>query len=308
MEIIKIYVQDTDTDRIDRYIASKTEFSRARVQELIKNGLVLVNGITKKARYHVLRGDEIEVSIPDQRRTSLEPEDLPVSVIWEDDHIVLVNKPAGMVVYPAPGHRNGTLLNALLYHCGTLSLAGGTERPGIVHRLDRDTSGILVAAKSNLAYRSLTSQFQKREVKKHYRVLAYGQFTEDSGRFSKAIGRSRNDRKRMSTRTSYGKEAVTCFQVITRYKNSMLLDVVIMTGRTHQIRVHFAASGHPVLGDAVYGRKKMITLGKKNILIPRQMLHAFTIGFVHPEKGNFVTFTAPLPEDFLRLVDILKSE
>lgn len=308
METLRfINVQYGETERLDSYVAHKTELSRAKVQELIKGGMVLVNGEIKKAKYQVFPEDKIEVSVPEQKITELTPQELPVSIIFEDDHIVVVNKPAGMVVYPAPGHKDGTLLNALLYCCGHLALAGGTGRPGIVHRLDRDTSGLLVVAKSDLAYRSLTEQFQKRLVKKHYRALVYGHFPEDSGRFSKAIGRSRHDRKRMSIRSNSAREAITDFHVITRYKNAMLVDISITTGRTHQIRVHFAASGHPVLGDPVYGRKTVITINREDILISRQMLHAYSLGFVHPEKGTFITLTAPLPEDFLNLVDKLKD-
>jgi len=309
METIKLIVREPDSERLDRYIASHTELSRAKVQELIDEGLVLVNGLKKKPKYLVLPADEIVLSVPPEPKESrIVPEPLAVPVVWEDDHIVVVNKPAGMVVYPAPGHSEGTLLNALLYHCGALALAGGSERPGIVHRLDRDTSGLLVAAKSNLAYWSLTRQFRERGVKKHYRALAYGQFQEESGRFSKAIGRSRHDRKRMSTKTMSGKEAITNFHVIERLTNAMLVEVVIETGRTHQIRVHFAASGHPILGDPVYGRKTALQVGRQNITIQRQMLHAFSLGFVHPESKTFVTFNAPLPEDFLNLLDKLKVE
>lgn len=308
METIRINVQSEETNRLDSYIASKIELSRSKIQELIKSGMVLVNGTEKKAKYLVLPEDKIDISIPEQKTTQLIPQELSISVIWEDDHIIVVNKPAGMVVYPAPGHRDGTLLNALLFHFGTLAPAGGTERPGVVHRIDRDTSGLLVVAKSDLAYQSLTEQFQKRLVKKHYRSLVYGQFPEDSGRFCKAIGRNRYDRKRMSIRTDSGKEAITDFLVMTRYKNAMLVDVEIITGRTHQIRVHFASSGHPILGDPVYGRKTVITIGKKDILIPRQMLHAYSLGLVHPEKKTFMTFTAPLSEDFLSLAGKLKGE
>src|SRR3990172_3307201 len=303
METIKLIVHKTDAERLDRYIALHTELSRSRVQELIDEGLVLVNGVKKKPKYLVAPADEIVLSVPEQKESQIAPEPLAVPVVWEDAHIVVVNKPAGMVVYPAPGHSEGTLLNALLYHCGALALAGGTERPGIVHRLDRDTSGLLVAAKSDLAYRSLTRQFQERGVKKHYRALAYGQFQEESGRFSKAIGRSRHDRKRMSTKTMSGKEAITDFLVLERLTNAMLVDVVIETGRTHQIRVHFAASGHPILGDPVYGKKTALRVGRQTITIDRQMLHAFSLAFIHPETGNPVTFNAPLPEDFLSLLD-----
>ncbi|HLC16911.1 MAG TPA: RluA family pseudouridine synthase [Thermodesulfovibrionia bacterium] len=306
METIKLIVHETDSERLDRYIALHTELSRSRVQELIDEGLVLVNGVKKKPKYLVAPADEIVLSVPEQKESQIAPEPLAVPVVWEDAHIVVVNKPAGMVVYPAPGHSEGTLLNALLYHCGALALAGGTERPGIVHRLDRDTSGLLVAAKSDLAYRSLTRQFQERGVKKHYRALAYGQFQEESGRFSKAIGRSRHDRKRMSTKTMSGKEAITDFLVLERLTNAMLVDVVIETGRTHQIRVHFAASGHPILGDPVYGKKTALRVGRQTITIDRQMLHAFSLAFIHPETGNPVTFNAPLPEDFLSLLDRLK--
>jgi 23S rRNA pseudouridine1911/1915/1917 synthase len=307
METIKLIVPETNSERLDRYIALHTELSRSRVQELIDEGLVLVNGVKKKPKYLVVPSDEIVLSVPEQKESQIVPEPLAVPVVWEDAHIVVVNKPAGMVVYPAPGHSEGTLLNALLYQCGALALAGGTERPGIVHRLDRDTSGLLVAAKSDLAYRSLTRQFQERGVKKHYRALAYGQFQEESGRFSKAIGRSRHDRKRMSTKTMSGKEAITNFIVLERLTNAMLLDVVIETGRTHQIRVHFAASGHPILGDPVYGKKTALQVGRQTITIDRQMLHAFSLAFIHPETGNPVTFNAPLPEDFLSLLDRLKG-
>ncbi len=297
----------TKTERLDTYISSKTGLSRSYIQRLIKQGLLLVNSRPEKAGYRIRTGDRIEMTIPDEPRVTLIPEDISLEVIMEDAHIIVVNKPPGMVIYPAAGHKSGTLLNALIAKCGKLASIGAPLRPGVVHRLDMDTSGLIVVAKDDSAYLNLSKQFRTREVEKHYMALIYGTLKKDLGEISTAIGRSVSDRKRMSTKTRKGKEAITQFEVIKRFKTASLIKVKIITGRTHQIRVHFAASGHPVLGDKTYGKKTTIKFGQKAISFSRQMLHAYSLKFKHPETGEPIELRAPLPEDMEKAIEELKA-
>lgn len=299
--------QEDKRERLDAYISSKSSLSRSYIQRLIKNGLILVNSHPEKSSYKIRPGDVIKLTIPDEPPLTLIPEDMPLDVVWEDRHIIVVNKPPYMVVYPSAGHKNGTLLNALISKCRKLASSGAPLRPGVVHRLDKETSGLIVFAKNNTAYLSLIKKFKEREIEKHYLALLYGELKTDRGEISSAIGRSVSDRKKMSTKTRRGKEAVTRFEVIKRFKSATLAKVRIITGRTHQIRVHFAASGHPVLGDKTYGKKTFIKSGGGAINFPRQMLHAYSLKFRHPVTEQPLEFTAPMPEDIKKAIEELSD-
>ncbi|MBI4653951.1 MAG: RluA family pseudouridine synthase [Nitrospirae bacterium] len=288
--------------RLDTYIPLESGLSRSYVQKLFKKGLILVNSIPQKASYRLRRGDIIEVSIPNEPPLTLAPEDIPLDVIYEDEHIIVVNKPSGMVVYPSAGHKSATLLNAIISRCKKLASQGGPLRPGIVHRLDKDTTGVMIIAKDDKAYVNLTKQFRERMVEKHYRAISYGNIKKEYGEIRSHIGRSISDRKKMSIRTRKGKEAITEFKVIKRLKLADIIDVKIITGRTHQIRVHFASIGHPVLGDRVYGKKTFIKIRQKSIIFSRQMLHAYSLKLNHPLDGRPLEFIAPMPEDMERAI------
>lgn len=291
--------------RLDTFISSKSELSRSYIQKIIKHGLVLVNSRAEKASYKIKPGELIELTIPDEPEVTLIPEDIPLDVVWEDEYIIVINKPPRMVVYPAAGHKRGTLLNALSRYVGSrkLASAGAPLRPGVVHRLDKDTSGLILFAKDNKAYLNLIKQFQERKVEKNYLALLYGNLKTDRGEISAAIGRSDSDRKKMSIKTKRGKEAVTLFEVVKRFKPATLAKIRIITGRTHQIRVHFSASGHPVLGDSTYGKKTFIKIAQKTIHFSRQMLHAYSLKLQHPVNGRALEFTAPMPEDMKKAIE-----
>jgi len=296
---------EEETERLDTFIASRSGLSRSRIQRFIKDGLVSVNSRREKPGYRLRRGDVIELTIPDEPETTLLPEDIPLEIVMEDGDIVVVNKPPGMVIYPAAGHKSGTLLNALIAKCGKLASTGAPLRPGVVHRLDKDTSGLIMFARNDKAYLDLINQFKEREVEKHYMALIYGIPKEDRGEIRASIGRSISDRKKMSTKTRKGKEAVTEYEVIKRFKTASLVKVKIITGRTHQIRVHFAAAGHPVLGDTTYGKKTMLRSGHGTISFNRQMLHAYSLKFRHPATGKSVELTASMPDDMENAVEEL---
>ncbi|MCK5512101.1 MAG: RluA family pseudouridine synthase [Thermodesulfovibrionia bacterium] len=298
---------EKNSERLDLFISSKSGLSRSYVQKLIKQGFLSVNSRKEKASYKIKAGDTIEYIIADEPPKTLTPEDIPLAVIWEDDHIIVVNKPSGMVVHPAAGHKHGTLIHALLSRCGKLASLGAPLRPGIVHRLDKDTSGLIIVAKDDISYVNLQKQFKKREVKKHYCALVYGNLKNDYGEINKAIGRAVSDRKKMSTRTVKGKEAITQFEVMKRLRSATLAKVNIITGRTHQIRVHFAASGHPVLGDKSYGKKILLKFMHKTVSFNRQMLHAYSLELKHPVKGNPLVFTTPMPEDMKKAIKELSA-
>ncbi len=288
--------------RLDVFLSGASGLSRARVQQLIASGHVLVGGHPQKPRHRVSPGDHIQLHVPPATPLLLTPEAIPLDILHEDDDLILLNKPPGMVVHPGAGRSTGTLVHALLAHCGTLSGVGGVERPGIVHRLDRDTSGVLVVAKTETAHQSLSRQFKARVVKKRYLALVHGEVRQDSGRIEAAIGRRENDRKRMGVRIRGGREARTVYQVLRRLPNMTILALDLETGRTHQIRVHLAHIGHPVIGDEVYGGRRERRRGVLNASrADRQMLHAWRLAFHHPTTGAWVEFTAPVPEDFLRV-------
>lgn len=299
---------DFHNDRLDTFLTERTDITRSHIQKLIREGMVTVNGKCEKPGYTIKAADRIELTIKDEPKEVLVPEDIPLDVIHEDDSIVVVNKPPGMVVHPAAGNRSGTLMNALAYRYDRLCSVGAPLRPGVVHRLDKDTSGLIVIARENRAYYRLVEQFRERDIEKKYRALVYGNLKDDTGEIIAMIGRSASDRKKMSIRTRRGKEAVTHFTVVKRFSDATFVTVKILTGRTHQIRVHFASSGHPVLGDMTYGRKDSLRTGEKKITFPRQMLHAYYLKLKHPSTGEVMAFEAPVPEDMEKVIRELGGE
>jgi len=310
MTIIQnIIVQTSEAGgRIDTLLARKTGITRSQIQKLITSGHVLVNGKDVDQNYRLKIKDLISLSVPEKETAGLIPEPIPIDILFKDEHIVVVNKPASMVVYPAAGHAHGTLMNALSYHCKSLAMVGGPLRPGVVHRLDKDTSGVMVVALNDEAYYNLIEQFKHRTINRKYITLIYENLREDEGEIALRIGRSESDRKKMSTRVRKGKEAVTKWKVLKRFGKATLIEVKLSTGRTHQIRVHFASVGHPVLGDRTYGKKVQIEVkAKKKIIFPRQMLHAELLGFTHPATGEYLEFLSPLPEDMMSKIQELKS-
>jgi 23S rRNA pseudouridine1911/1915/1917 synthase len=296
--------------RLDQFLTRQLDFSRARLQRWLKAGLVLVNGTPRPPSYKVRAGDAISLEVPPPEPSPLLPEAIPLEIVYEDRDLLVVNKPPGLVTHPGAGHKIGTLLNALLHHCPELQEIGDVSRPGLVHRLDKDTSGLLVVAKTDLAHRSLVSQFQKHEVKKKYLALVWGRLPEKQGRIAQEIGRHPTERHKMSVHARRGKEAVTRWRVKQEFLGPLtLVELIIETGRTHQIRVHMTSLGHPVLGDATYGggasRLKSAPpalLGLKP-LVKRQMLHACQLSFSHPRSGEEVGWEAALPGDFQKVMD-----
>ena len=278
--------------RIDQFLAARIPaLSRSRIQDLLKAGHVLLNGHQTKASTKLRDDDHIALIEPPPTASSTEAEDIALDILHEDSDLIVLNKPAGLVVHPAAGHWQGTLVNALLHHCKGLSSIGGEERPGIVHRLDKETSGCLVAAKNDIAHRALTRQFAGREVTKIYLALASGKFRQPSGIIEAAIGRHPIHRKKMTVLTGErGRAARTDYRVLRDLAAGALVECTLHTGRTHQIRVHLKHLGHPILGDEVYGRRAGF---------PRQMLHAWKLGFAHPVTGARMDFTAPIPQDFV---------
>ena len=291
--------------RIDRYLADHLDGqSRNSIQKLIEEGLVLVNGNACRASYKLQEKDRIFVSVPDAVLTELRPERIPLDILYEDDQLLIVNKPKGMVVHPAPGHSTGTLVNAIMYHCGKeLSGINGEIRPGIVHRIDMNTTGSLIVCKTDAAHRFIASQIKEHSVHRVYRAIVYGHLNPTEGTIRTSIGRDPRDRKKMSVGVKNGRQAITHYRELARLKNNFsYVEFELETGRTHQIRVHMASIGHPILGDQVYGPKK------SPYHLDGQTLHAMTIGFVHPTSKRYMEFTAPLPEYFQHLLAILGEE
>lgn len=293
-------------ERLDTFLAGKTGISRSQIQLNIAKDYVLVNKMPAVPHYKIKAADSITHEIPEKTTISLIPEALPIEILYEDDFLVVVNKPPDMVVYPAAGHNKGTLMNALAYHCKKLASIGGPLRPGIVHRLDKDTSGVMVITLDNGAYYNLVEQFRQRTINRKYSALVYGDLKEATGEISLPIGRSESDRKKMSTRARKGKEAITRWKTLQRFDYATLIEVRLGTGRTHQIRVHLASIGHPVMGDMTYGKKTGFEKNKKKVIIPRQMLHAETLGFAHPVSGEYIEFSSPMPEDMQEVLSELR--
>jgi 23S rRNA pseudouridine1911/1915/1917 synthase len=298
----------TKPERLDAFITFHSNLTRSFIQRLIKERFITVNSHCEKARYTVKEGDRIEVILPNEPDGTLVPEDIPLNIRYEDEHMVVVNKPPDMVIYPAAGNKSGTLMNALVSRCGKLASVGAPLRPGVIHRLDKDTSGVIVIAKDDESYHNLVAQFRERKVQKYYLALVFGSLKEQRGEIHTLIGRSRWNRKKMSVKTDRGKEAITQFEVLKRLHSATLVKIRIITGRTHQIRVHFSSRGHPVLGDKTYGKKTELIIGDKSIGFPRQMLHACSIKLEHPVSGMPVEFTAPMPADMEKAVKELSDE
>ena len=296
---------DDGWDRLDRWLVRRMpDLSRTRIQALMRAGCVTMDGRRVRASEKPAVGSVVAVRVPDPEPAALQPEDRPLRILYEDADVVVIDKPAGWVVHPGAGHATGTLVNALLAHCGTLPGIGGTRRPGIVHRLDKDTSGALVVAKSDKAMESLSAQFKNRTVDKEYDAIVWGAPPADRGRIDRPIGRHPVNRKKMCVRAAGGRAAVTEYAVTERCGRVSLLRVRILTGRTHQIRVHLAAAGCPVVGDADYGGKK--PKGALPLEPRRQMLHARRVGFDHPITGRRLRLEAPLPPDFLSVLKAVR--
>jgi 23S rRNA pseudouridine1911/1915/1917 synthase len=293
---------EEENQRLDKFLSSKLEFSRSKVQKFIHGGNVKINQKTTDNPHHKLKLNEIvEIQIPPPSHSTFKAENISLDVIHEDKQLILINKPAGLIVHPTGNEKTGTLVNALLNHCGKEILKiGGNERGGLVHRLDKDTSGIMVIAKDNATHSELARQFKEREIEKTYIALAWGVSKEDEGKINTPIGRSIGNRKKMSVFSAKLRQSTTFFKVQERFKDFSLFEVKPKTGRTHQIRVHLASRGHPIIGDMVYGGKKRISSSSlKNIKdkIKRQLLHAYKLKFHHPQLKKVVEFSAPFPED-----------
>lgn len=287
--------------RLDQFLAGRDPaLSRSALQRLIEEGRVTVNDRPAKPSYKIRPGDRIVLVVPRPEPLELRPEPIPLAILYEDEHLLVLNKPAGLVVHPAPGHWSGTLVNALLHHLGrpggSLSTIGGRERPGLVHRLDKDTSGVMVVAKTDQAHRALAGQFKHHSITRVYEALVWGAPKKATGVVDLAIGRDTKERKKFSARTARPKLSVTDYRVVERLGAAAArLELRPRTGRTHQIRVHLAAIGHPVLGDPAYGGRKVCA--PAGVAVPRVMLHARTLGFTHPVGGAALEFSAPLPPD-----------
>lgn len=297
-------------ERLDRFLAGNTELTRSQLARLIGEGNVLVNGETVSKNYLMRAGDVTELYLPEPIPSEALPEPIPLDIVYEDEDVVVINKPTGMVVHPAPGNPSGTLVNALLYHCGaTLSGVGGVIRPGIVHRIDKDTSGLLVCAKHDEAHLALSEQLKTHTVSRVYDAIVVGNFREDAFTVNLPIGRNPSDRKKMAIVRNGGRarEAVTHVTVLERFGEFSRVRCELETGRTHQIRVHLSAKGHPILGDPLYGGEGTRFFTLHRALIHGQCLHAGELRFVHPRTGQLMKFTCPLPEDTERLLKCLRS-
>ncbi len=301
--------------RLDQFLSdTDLNLSRSQAKNLIRKNYVLLNQRPTKPSTHLRAGDLISVTFPTPEPLSLNPEPIPLTILYEDSSVIVVDKPAGMVVHPAAGNPSGTLVNALLYHCKDLGGINGVIRPGIVHRLDKDTSGVMVVAKDDEAYQHLTKQFKNRTVEKVYLTIAYGNFRQEEGLIESAIGRHPSQRKRMSTRTRKGRMAVTRWKKIESLDGFTLLEIFPKTGRTHQIRVHLSSMGHPLLGDPLYGRKGRPGSIQDPVLkesvkrMKRQALHALRLAFSHPRTGEKVEFESPIPQDMREVLDWLRTQ
>lgn len=297
-----INVIDNDGIRIDKYLLDKLDISRNKIQKLINDNNILVNGKSVKSSYIVRVDDLIECDFEYKEKIDILPEDIPLDIVYEDDDLLVVNKPSGMVVHPAVGNYSHTLVNALMYHCNNLSQVNGVIRPGIVHRIDADTSGLLLVAKNDMAHVDLAKQISEKSVKREYITLVDGVIKEDTATIDAPIGRDVKNRKKMCVTADNSKDAITNIRVIERYKNSTLITCSLLTGRTHQIRVHMNYIGHSVINDPVYGSKKLIDP------LFGQMLHARKIGFVHPRTHEYMEFSCEPPEKFLDILEMYKNK
>lgn len=294
--------EQAEGSRLDRYLAECVpEISRSYLQKLIRDGGVLLNGKPAKAGAKLAPGMKIELSVPEAREPEILPENIPLDILYEDKDVILINKPKGMVVHPSAGHYSGTLVNALMFHCRDgLSGINGVLRPGIVHRIDKDTTGVLIACKNDRAHNALAEQLKAHTITRRYRAVVCGNLKEDEGTVDAPIGRHPVERKRMAVVRSGGKHAVTHYRVLERFGAYTYIECSLETGRTHQIRVHMASIGHPLLGDEVYGR------GKNPFRLEGQTLHAMVLGFIHPSTGEYMEFEAPLPAYFEEVLEKLR--
>lgn len=300
----KTFIIDESCDdmRIDKYLSLLMDgFSRSYIQKIISSKAVTVDSRPVKASYRVTEGEEVKIAVPEPIALDIEPEDIPLEIVYEDTDLLIINKPQGMVVHPAPGHYSGTLVNALLYHCrDSLSDINGVMRPGIVHRIDRDTSGLLVICKNNNAHHILADQFAVHSITRTYRAVVYNNIKNEEGTIDAPLARMKNDRKKIGIDPA-GRRAVTHYKVLERFGNYTYIECRLETGRTHQIRVHMASIGHPLLGDPVYGP------ARNPFHLNGQMLHAMTLGFIHPSSGAYMSFEAPLPAYFEKVLENLHT-
>ena len=304
METLNFNITEENNNiRIDRYLAEQCpDLSRSYIQKLVKDGAVFVNNRQVKANYKVQPQDQVILTIPDMQVPDILPENIPLDILYEDQWILVVNKPKDMVVHPSAGHMEGTLVNAVMAHCGEhLSGINGVLRPGIVHRIDKDTTGALLICKDDTVHRDLAEQLKVHSIKRRYRAIVQGNLKEDQGTVDAPVGRHPTDRKKMAVNYKNGKEAVTHYQVLERFGNATYIECRLETGRTHQIRVHMASLGHPLLGDTLYGSSK------NPYHLQGQALHAMILGFVHPITREYLEFQAPLPEYFIKLLDKLRK-
>ena len=289
--------------RIDKYLAEQLpDITRSYLQKLLKDGSVQMNGKPVKASTKTAVGAVIALTIPEPEEPEILPENIPLDILYEDSDVILINKPKNMVVHPAAGHYTGTLVNALMYHCrGDLSGINGVLRPGLVHRIDKDTTGVLIVCKNDRAHNALAEQLKEHSITRKYRAIVCGNLKEDEGTVDAPLGRHPQDRKKMAIVRSGGKRAVTHYRVLERFGNDTYIECQLETGRTHQIRVHMASLGHPLLGDEIYGR------AKSPFKLEGQTLHAMVLGFIHPTTGEYMEFEAPLPEYFEKLLEKLRK-
>ncbi|WP_353855827.1 RluA family pseudouridine synthase [Bacillus sp. Bos-x628] len=302
MNQINIAVSEEQTsERLDKFLSTnEPEWSRTQIQQWVKDGLIEVNGKQVKANYKVQTGDQIKVNIPEPEALNIEAEPMDLDIYYEDKDVLVVNKPRGMVVHPAPGHVSGTLVNGLMAHCHDLSGINGVMRPGIVHRIDKDTSGLLMVAKNDMAHESLVNQLVAKTVTRKYTAVVHGIIQHDTGTIDAPIGRDKKDRQSMTVTKENAKQAVTHFDVIERFKDFTLVECRLETGRTHQIRVHMKYIGYPLAGDPKYGPRKTIDFNG-------QLLHAGVLGFNHPRTGKYIEFSAPIPDDMQNFIDSLRN-
>ncbi len=293
------FIVEQAGERIDKYLSEQlADMTRSHIQKLIKENKVQVNGSFVKANFKPSAQDEVVVEIPELKEPDILPEDIPLDILYEDNDILVVNKPKGMVVHPAPGHYTGTLVNAIMYHCkDNLSGINGVMRPGIVHRIDMDTTGSLLVCKNDRAHQSLAEQLKEHSITRKYHAIVHGRLKEDEGTIDKPIGRHPIDRKKMSVHCNNGREAITHYRVLERFQQFTYIECQLETGRTHQIRVHMSSIGHPILGDVVYGPAKC------PYKLQGQTLHAKILGITHPTTGEYIEFDAPLPDYFQGLLE-----
>ena len=299
---MEIKVIDNDGIRLDKYLMDKLDVSRSKIQKLVDNENILVNGMETKSSYVVKLNDTIEILSMDDEEIDVEAENIELDIVYEDDYLLVVNKPSGMVVHPGNGNYNHTLVNALMYHCNNLSTVNGSIRPGIVHRIDADTSGLLLVAKNDMVHNDLAKQISEKSVVRKYVCLVHGVINEDSATIDAPIGRDKNNRKKMCVTADNSKDAVTNIRVLERYNSSTLIECSLETGRTHQIRVHMEYINHPVVNDPVYGYNK---IDDKDF---GQMLHAKEIGFIHPVTHEFMDFKVEPPVKFMEILNIYKNK